>query len=100
MNYNWRKSRRRQLAYFKYGHTPANRIWLIINIATACIVLALVLCMLFFGAKMSMRTVLWLKGASGVFALISLTCAGVYYYRIYTAYWNDPNNRDNLHSSI
>lgn len=93
MNYNWRKSKSRQLAYFKYGHTPANRRWLVATITAACIVLVLMLCMLFGGDKMSMRVILWLRGFAGVFALISIISAGIYYYRIYTAYWNDPANR-------
>ena len=41
---------------------------------------------------MSMRTVLWVRGVTGIFALVSIICAGVFYYRIYTEYWNDSNN--------
>ena len=85
-----RKSR--SMAYYKYGHTSVNRKWLVATIATACIVLALLLWMLFDGENVSLRTVLWVRGFTGIFALVSIICAGVYYYRIYTEYWNDPNN--------
>lgn len=92
MDNNLRQRNPRNMAYFKYGQTPANRKWLVATITTACIVLALILWMLFDGENMSMPMVLWVRGFTGIFALASIICAGVYYYRIYTAYWKDPNN--------
>ncbi len=81
-----------QMAYFKYGHTPTNRKWITAAVTAACIVLVLMLCLLFIGDKMSMKTVLWIRGFTGVFALMSIICAAIFYYSIYTAYWNDPTN--------
>lgn len=92
MDNNLRRWKSRNMAYFKYGQTPANRKWLVATITTACIVLALILWMLFVGDNLSMRMLLWVRGVTGVFALVSIICAGVYYYRMYTEYWNDPNN--------
>ena len=92
MDDNLRRRNSRNKAYFKYGQTPANRKWLVTTVITACTVLALILWMLFDGENMSMRTVLWVRGFSGIFALASIICAGVYYYKIYTAYWKDPSN--------
>ncbi len=92
MNNNWRRRNSRNIAFFKYGHTPANRKWLIATLVSAGIMLFLLLWMLFGPGNMSLRTVLWLRGFTGVFALISIICAVVYYYRIYSDYWNNPNN--------
>ena len=92
MDDNLRRRNSRSMAYFKYGQTSANSKWLVVTITTACIVLTLILWMLFDGDNLSTRTVLWVRGFTGIFALASIICAGVYYYRIDTAYWKDPNN--------
>ena len=92
MDNNLRRRNSLNMAYFKYGQTPANRKWLLATIITACIVLALITLMLCYGASMSMPTVLWVRGFTGIFAIVSIICAGVFYYRIYTEYWNDTNN--------
>ncbi len=81
------------MAYFKYGHTPANRKWITAAVTFACIVLVLIICLLFIGDKMSMKTVLWIRGFTGVFALISIICAAIFYYRVNAAYWNDEANK-------
>lgn len=89
MDNNLKSRNSMQLAYFKYGYTPANKKWIVAAATTACIVLVLILCMLFGGDKMSMRFVLWLSGFAGLFALVSIVCAAVFYYRIYNDYWTN-----------
>ncbi len=86
MNNNWNRSKSRQMAYFKYGDTPANRKWKASTISSACIVLVLMLSMLIWGDSMTIHTILWFRGITGVFALISIICAAIFYYRIHTAY--------------
>lgn len=84
----------RNIACTKYSYSPANRKWLIATLITAGIVLILILYMFFCSDNMSISSVFWMKGFTGVFAVISIIWVAVYYYRIYSAYWNDPNNNN------
>jgi len=72
----------------KIYNKPANRKLKYCSIAAISVVLALLLTMLIFIEQLSYRTILLMKGFSGLFAIIFAVLYGILIYRVNREYIN------------
>lgn len=72
----------------KIYNKPANRKLKYYSIAAISVVLALLLTMLIFIEQLSYRTILLMKGFSGLFAIIFAVLYGILIYRVNREYIN------------
>lgn len=61
-------------------------------ITSACIAIALILATLFCLDSISFRTLLFMRGCTGLFAIIFVILVAILVYRVNVAYHKDKNN--------
>lgn len=72
----------------KYGKAPVNRRLLVVSGIAMGICILLLLSLVIWIDSFSMKTMLFIRGCVGLFAIISVIFAAAYYYRVYASYWS------------
>lgn len=85
----WERRAEMNRAMEKYGKNPANRRLLAVSGIAIGIGILLLLSLTIWCDSFSMKATLLLRGCVGIFAIISVIFATIYYYRVNSAYWRN-----------